>query len=113
MKNVATTSGQSVILPERPRTADAVAVGLTDFKLKRFVAGNSDSQESLAKQRADAGKSGHVAAVPFHAELEVLMGVMTLRIDGELGHALPRETQLATVSAGAEIKTDCGDRELS
>jgi len=109
---VATISGHSIILPERPRTADAVADGLTDFKLKRFVAGNSDSRESLAKQRADARDSGNMAAVPLHSKLEVLIRIKTLRVDGKLAHALPRETQLATVRAGTETKMDSRDREL-
>ncbi|MNT86397.1 hypothetical protein D3C72_2266810 [compost metagenome] len=39
-----------------------------------------------ALERGHLAHAGHVAAVPFHAELEVLVRIEALRIDGELRH---------------------------
>src|SRR6266545_634634 len=40
-------------------------------------------------QRADLAHPGHVATIPPHAELEVLIWVEALRVDRELGHHAP------------------------
>ena len=39
-----------------------------------------------AFERADFAHAGDVTAVPFHAKLEVLVGIETLCVDTELGH---------------------------
>ena len=41
-----------------------------------------------ALERADLADAGDVAAVPLHAELEVLVRIEALRVDGELGHGV-------------------------
>jgi hypothetical protein len=43
-----------------------------------------------AFERADLGNPGDVTAVPFHPELEILVGVEAAGIDGELCHGCPR-----------------------
>ena len=41
-----------------------------------------------ALERADLADAGDVAAVPLHAELEVLVRIEALRVDGELCHGV-------------------------
>src|ERR1051326_6485761 len=39
-----------------------------------------------ALEHADLAHARHVFSVPFHAEFEILVGIKTLRIDGEFSH---------------------------
>ncbi|WP_442499084.1 hypothetical protein [Methylobacter sp. sgz302048] len=42
-----------------------------------------------ASYRIDLRHAGDFAAIPFHPELEVLVGIEAVRVDGELRHELP------------------------
>src|SRR5262245_1065925 len=49
-----------------------------------------------ALERAGLADSGHVAAVPLETELEVLVRVEAVRVDGELGHVPAPLLQIAS-----------------
>jgi hypothetical protein len=48
-----------------------------------------DDHVGDAPERADLGDSGDDLAIPDDPELEILVGIDALRVDGELGHGLP------------------------
>src|SRR5882724_9594498 len=47
-------------------------------------------------QRADLGDPGHIMAIPFDAEFEILVSVEALRIDGEFSHGRCLSKQVAS-----------------
>src|SRR6185437_2892910 len=54
-----------------------------------------------ALQAGHLADAGHVAAVPLHPELEVLVGIEALRIDTELSHDVFLRTGSGRPSAAA------------
>src|SRR5207237_1025898 len=65
-------------------------------------------------ERAHLADAGDVAAIPFHAELEILVRIEPLRIDAELSHGALREQPRAkTAATASQNRSDCRRRPRS
>src|SRR6185312_6203998 len=71
----------------------ARAAGITALAMLDHLGG--------ALQAGHLADAGHVAAVPLHPELEVLVGIEALRIDTELSHDVFLRTGSGRPSAAA------------